>query len=141
MGTGPVKGGLFLLFAVLKLDWTQFGWIAGGLSIGIGFGMQEVVANFVCGLILLFEHPNVSADPPPMAIFNEFADSSLNILLRVFLPDRSSREATIRELHTEIDERFAAAGIEIPFPQRDFHLRSGWDTGSREANESKHSAI
>jgi potassium efflux system protein len=31
---------------------------------------------------------------------------------------------TITELHAEIDKRFAAAGIEIAFPQRDLHLRS-----------------
>jgi len=35
---------------------------------------------------------------------------------------------TITELHAEIDGRFAAAGIEIAFPQRDLHLRSGWET-------------
>ena len=49
--------GLAALFGVLHLDWSKFGWIAAALSVGLGFGLQEVVANFVCGLILLFECP------------------------------------------------------------------------------------
>ena len=49
--------GFALVFEVLGLGWSQFGWIATALSVGLGFGLQEVVANFVCGLILLFEQP------------------------------------------------------------------------------------
>jgi potassium efflux system protein len=49
--------GTVLLLGVLDVDWTKFGWIAAGLSVGIGFGLQEVVANLVCGLMLLFESP------------------------------------------------------------------------------------
>jgi potassium efflux system protein len=49
--------GIVLLLNVLAVDWASFGWIAAGLSVGLGFGLQEVVANLVCGLILLFECP------------------------------------------------------------------------------------
>ena len=52
-----VGTGFVALSIVLDLDWAQLGWIAAALSVGLGFGLQEVVANFVCGLILLFERP------------------------------------------------------------------------------------
>ncbi|MEM8677836.1 MAG: mechanosensitive ion channel domain-containing protein [Planctomycetota bacterium] len=201
--------GAVSLFNILELDWTSFGWIAGGLSVGIGFGMQEVIANFVCGLILLFErpirvgdvvtvegttgtvtkihmrsttiinwdyqefvvpnktlitntllnwtlsaptnrvvipvgvaygtdtdqarqimlevaaaHPRILDEPAPLATFEQFDDSALTLLLRASIPNMEKRLATISELHTEIDKRFAAAGIEIAFPQRDIHIRS-----------------
>ena len=66
-------------------------------------------------------------EPGPLATFEQFADSTLNLVLRAYLPDLDNRLGTISELHTEIDKRFAEAGIEIAFPQRDLHLRSGWD--------------
>jgi potassium efflux system protein len=209
--------GLVVLFTVLHVDWARFGWIAAALSVGLGFGLQEVVANFVCGLILLFERPirvgdvvtvegmtgtvtrihlrattitnwdrqefvvpnktlitntllnwtlsaplnrvaitvgvaygsdteearrimldvaadheRVLDDPAPMASFEQFADSSLNLVLRAYLPDLENRLGTITELHTEINRRFASAGIEIAFPQQDLHFRSGWE-GTRPA--------
>ncbi len=205
-----------LLFYVLKVDWSQFGWIAAALSVGLGFGLQEVVANFICGLILLFErpirvgdvvtlenvtgtvtrihmrsttitnwdrqdlvvpnknlitgtilnwtlsasinrivipvgvaygtdtdearqilldvaarHPTIVDEPPPMATFDEFADSSLLLTLRAYLPDMDNRLKTITDLHTEIDKRFAAAGIEIAFPQLDMHLHTEGKTASQ----------
>jgi potassium efflux system protein len=72
-------------------------------------------------------HPMILDDPPPLATFEQFADSSLNLILRAYLPDLDHRLGTITELHTEIHRRFAAAGIEIAFPQRDVHVRGRED--------------
>ena len=49
--------GTVLAFNVLGFTLEQFGWIMAALSVGLGFGLQEVVANFVSGVILLAERP------------------------------------------------------------------------------------
>lgn len=199
--------GVIVAFNVIGVNWSQFGWIVAALSVGLGFGLQEVVANFVCGVILLAErpirvgdivtvsdvtgviskirirattitnwerqefivpnkefitgrilnwtlsntinrivvtvglaygsdverarelllqiareHPETMDDPAPLASFEGFDESTLRILLRCYLPTMEKRLQTISELHSRIHKRFAEAGIEIAFPQRDIHV-------------------
>ncbi|MCA9062566.1 MAG: mechanosensitive ion channel [Planctomycetaceae bacterium] len=201
--------GFVTVFRVIGVQWASVQWLAAGLSVGLGFGLQEVFANFISGLIILFErpirigdivtidgvtgvvsririratsitdwdrreyivpnrefvtgkllnwtltdttnryvlivgvdygcdtdraraillevavaHPNVLKEPAPTASFEGFGDSSLNLQLRVYFPTMDCRLATITDLHTEIHRRFAAEGINIPFPQRDLHIVS-----------------
>lgn len=200
--------GATVLFQNLGIDWAKFAWIAAALSVGIGFGLQEIVANFISGLIILFErpirvgdvvtvdgidgvvskiqirattitgwnrkefivpnknfitgtllnwtltntinraeisvgvaygsdtqkacslllevahaNPNILADPPPLATFDQFGDSTLNLTLRAYIPNMEDRLSTISELHTAIDQKFKDAGIEIAFPQLDLHMK------------------
>jgi potassium efflux system protein len=49
--------GVGLTFSMLGLGWSKFKWMAAALSVGLGFGLQEIFANFISGLILLFERP------------------------------------------------------------------------------------
>jgi potassium efflux system protein len=46
-----------LALGQLGASWSQMGWAAAALGVGIGFGLQEIVANFISGLILLAERP------------------------------------------------------------------------------------
>ncbi len=49
--------GVVLVFNAVGGDWGQIQWLVAALSVGIGFGLQEIVANFISGLIILFERP------------------------------------------------------------------------------------
>jgi potassium efflux system protein len=206
---GFVLIGFLLALAALGVDLQKITILAGALGVGIGFGLQTIVNNFVCGLILLFErpikvgdliqldsewayikkiglrativetfdqaevvvpnsdlvttkvtnwtlssrlsritipvgvaygsdvplvlqilkdcaeqHPLVTKIRPPQVLFMDFGESSLDFELRVFVEDVSNRLQVMSELHQEIDRRFREAGVEIPFPQRDIHIRS-----------------
>ena len=201
--------GIFIGLGALGIELQNFAILAGALGIGIGFGLQNVVNNFVSGLILLFErpvrvgdtvvideefgtiqkiglrsttvlrvdqsevivpnadlvsekvvnwtlstpearlvvslgvaygsnvarvleimrevadaNPDVLATPPPLALFTGFGDSALDFELRVWVERFELRLTTKSAILTDIDRRFAAEGIEIPFPQRDLHVRS-----------------
>ncbi|MEM8489365.1 MAG: mechanosensitive ion channel domain-containing protein [Pseudomonadota bacterium] len=52
-----VGAGLSLTLGTLGFEWSKVQWLVAALGVGIGFGLQEIVANFISGLILLFERP------------------------------------------------------------------------------------
>jgi potassium efflux system protein len=49
--------GIIFTFGALGLRWSNIQWLVAALGVGLGFGLQEIVANFICGLIILFERP------------------------------------------------------------------------------------
>lgn len=52
-----VATGVIIAISLLGGSWNQIQWLVAALGVGIGFGLQEIVANFICGLIILFERP------------------------------------------------------------------------------------
>ena len=189
-------------------SWSQVQWLVAGLTVGLGFGLQEIFANLVSGVILLFERPIrvgdivtvdgndgkvmriqmrattildwdkkevivpnktfitnklvnwsltetitrvvipigvsygtdvevahqlildtvrstplVLEDPEPSVFFVEFGDSSLNFTARAFVGELGHRMPATHDIHMRILAAFRKEGIEIPFPQRDVHVR------------------
>ncbi|NIL95460.1 MAG: mechanosensitive ion channel, partial [Woeseiaceae bacterium] len=49
--------GTTTVLSIVGWDWSQIQWLVAALSVGLGFGLQEIVANFVSGLVILFERP------------------------------------------------------------------------------------
>ena len=61
---------------------------------------------------------------PPAVLFRSFGDSSLNFEVRCFIRNVDKRLSTLSELNFAIEKALREADIQIPFPQRDLHLRS-----------------
>jgi len=203
---------IILSLSVAGMDFSKLAIIAGALSVGIGFGLQNIVNNFISGLILLFErpvktgdwvvvgtvegyvkkisirstmiqtfdradiivpnselisgnvtnlmlhdmrgrikvpigvaygtdtskvkdilikianeHPDVvvggKLDPEPRVMFMGFGNSSLDFELRCYIRNIDKRLSTISDINYSIDAAFREHNIEIPFPQRDVHVR------------------
>ncbi|MGD9044245.1 MAG: mechanosensitive ion channel, partial [Desulfobacterales bacterium] len=49
--------GLIVAFNYIGINWGSLKWLVAALGVGIGFGLQEIIANFISGLIILFERP------------------------------------------------------------------------------------
>jgi potassium-dependent mechanosensitive channel len=71
-----------------------------------------------------FVHETVLREPPPEALFAGFGDSSLDFELRIWVDNIRKRLQVRSAVLAEVERRLGEAGIEIPFPQRDLHVRS-----------------
>ncbi len=93
------------------------------LPVGVAYGTDLKLV-----MRLLYEaaatHESVLTQPPPVAYFKEFGDSSLNFELQFWVMMESNWVRVRSEVLFAVTEALDKAGIEIPFPQRDLRLRS-----------------
>ncbi|TDI16779.1 MAG: mechanosensitive ion channel [Acidobacteria bacterium] len=92
------------------------------IPVGVAYGTQpQKVTDLL--LEVAAHHPEVYDEPAPIAIFHDFGVDALEFQLLVWMGnDRWFRVSG--ELRTAITLALTEAGIEIPFPQRDLHIRS-----------------
>ena len=94
------------------------------LDVGVSYGSDPRQVETIL-LDVARREPMVSKERDPRVLFTEFADSSLNFKLLVWMDVRLYAERVIQSaLYFVIFDEFKKAGIEIPFPQRDLHVRS-----------------
>jgi small-conductance mechanosensitive channel len=95
------------------------------LPVGIAYDSDVRVAMRVC-VEAAQATPRVLRVPPPDCVLRGFGDSSVNLELRIWINDPQNGLSNLQsEVFLGIWDRFHAHGIEIPFPQRDLHLRPG----------------
>jgi small-conductance mechanosensitive channel len=76
--------------------------------------------------------------PKPDVLFDSYGDSSLNFMLRVWTAEYSDTPKVLKsQLYFAIFKKFKENNIEIPFPQRDLHLKSGFDESVKGINQSQ----
>lgn len=78
-------------------------------------------------------NPGVLKEPKPDVLFDSFGESSLEFKLRVWTSDYSDTPMVLKsQLYYAIFKKFKEHNIEIPFPQRDLHLKSGFEKNEKE---------
>ena len=93
------------------------------IKVGVAYGTDiDKVQSLL--LDVAESQPEVCRTPSPRVRFRAFGDSSLDHELLCWVEEPVLRGRVSHALHTEIYRRFLKEGIEIPFPQRDVHIRS-----------------
>jgi small-conductance mechanosensitive channel len=94
------------------------------LPVGVGYSSNPEQVREIM-LAAAQEHPEVLSDPAPDVIFTDYGDNSINFALRVWTETRAHSPLVLKsDLYFALFAKFGEAGVELPFPQRDLHLRS-----------------
>lgn len=102
------------------------------IAVGVSYGSDcELVRRVL--LEVARGHDEVLTDPEPIVMFQSFGDSSLDFELGVWLAGAEREPIILSDLRFAIVEAFREHDVEIPFPQRDLHVRSGLEPLGRAA--------
>ncbi|WP_316932932.1 mechanosensitive ion channel family protein [Aquimarina atlantica] len=100
-------------------NWTQNGTVTReSVSVGVAYGSDTQLVKELL-IKAASSNSNVLKDPPPMVLFTDFADSSLNFKLIFTIDDSFQSGVPKSEIRFEIDRLFREHKINIPFPQRE----------------------
>jgi len=105
-------------------------------TIGVAYGSDMRKVKTIL-MDIMTAHPKVLKEPAPSVYFTEFGESSLNLMFICWIADYRDKFSVVDEMNMSINDRFAAGGVEIPFPQRDLHVRTPNWKAIREAMEEK----
>jgi small-conductance mechanosensitive channel len=95
------------------------------IPVGVAYG-SDVAKVREALLAAGRENPNTLKEPAPSVFLEKFGESSVDFELVVWSSEMSARPSRYRsDLNFAIEQKFREAGIELPFPQRDLHIRSG----------------
>jgi len=93
------------------------------IDVGVAYGSDVVKVQEIL-LLAARGHVDVLSDPAPLALFTGLGDSALTFQLRFWTAQFGQYVTTGSEVRTAVVEKLGAAGIAIPFPQRDLHVIS-----------------
>nr|WP_074409107.1 MULTISPECIES: mechanosensitive ion channel domain-containing protein [Aquimarina] len=100
-------------------NWTQNGTVTReSVSVGVAYGSDTQLVKELL-IKAASSNSNVLKDPPPMVLFTDFADSSLNFKVIFTIDDSFQSGVPKSEIRFEIDRLFREHKINIPFPQRE----------------------
>jgi potassium efflux system protein len=93
------------------------------LTFGVAYGSDiALVQRVVLGAMRAI--PDVLEEPAPSVFLSAFGDSSLDFEIRAYVDSFDKRVRVRHEINLAVARVLAEHGIEIPFPQRDLHIRS-----------------
>lgn len=96
-----------------------------GIPVGVAYKEDPTIVKKIL-LEVAQEHNGVLKKPVPEVLFIQYGDSSLDFDLKVWTNRYTDRPIVLKsELYYKIFEKFKEHNIEIPYPQRDLHIKSG----------------
>ena len=105
------------------------------IPIGVAYGSDLKLLQRLL-LEAAEEHPKALRDPSPVVLFTEFGDSSLNFELGVWTQEMTATPIHFTsQMNFIIEQKLRENDIEIPFPQRDLHVRSGLPESQESSGE------
>src|SRR5205085_3568177 len=94
------------------------------IPVGVSYHSDPEIVRQIL-LDVAGSHEGVLKDPAPDVLLDEFGESSINFNLRVWTLEYVSKPGVLRsEINFSISKKFKEQGIQIPFPQREIHVRS-----------------